>query len=56
MKEFYFELVELVEFNRSLAENDPMNLLKFIEAKKAYEILGPKRFKNLIYCILDDLE
>jgi len=56
MKELYFELIAVVKYNRSLAENSPMNLLRFSKAKKAYDILGHDKYLELINSILDDLE
>lgn len=46
-------LTKMVLENRSLAESDPINLLKFPEFKELYEDMGPTKYIAAIYYILD---
>ena len=56
MKELYSDLQELILSNRSLVENNPLNLLNKEEAKRVYFLVGQSRFIRLCHEILDDNE
>lgn len=47
---------KLILRNRSLAENNPLNLLKFPKLKEYYLNLGEKAFIEYVYKVLDDNE
>lgn len=52
----FLKLKNLVLDNRSLAENDPMNLLKFEVAQKVFNEIGSTRYVSLVHRILDQNE
>jgi hypothetical protein len=53
----YKNVIQIILDNRSLAENDPFNLIKkFPEANKLANFLGLTRFENFVNMILDENE
>ncbi len=47
------KIEKIVLANRSLAENDPINLLRFKECQEYFETQGPARFIEIVENILD---
>lgn len=50
------KLKRLIRENRSIAENDPENLLSHLEAREVFNEIGSENFNTLVNNLLDDLE